>query len=76
MQCEAYQLTDHMEEQPLKSAIQGQFTVGPKAAEKLCAVEGVEFAPDADLRAQTYAKMGLTPAQRRAAIIQHYKAIA
>lgn len=76
MQNNAHKLVYHMEDTAPNTARRGPLVLGPAAAEKLCAVENVTFASDAEVRAKMYTQQGLTADQRRQAIIQHYKAIA
>jgi len=50
--------------------------IGTKAAEKLCAVEGIEFTDEVRQRHLQLDQKNLNPEQRRLAIIEHYKSLA
>lgn len=53
-----------------------QRTLGKKAAAAIAAVEGLRLSPESRKRLDALEAAGLTPEERRAAILKHYKKIA
>jgi len=55
-----------------KTASRG-LTLGSKWGEKISAVEGIKLTAAAERRAADFDRQGLSPAQRRVAILQAYR---